>query len=128
MSIWTRFFHAEHLRETQTFIRVIPAPPLASPDPALKADILQLKFLLSQAPMLDVGLKPDWFSTARAPYALVNPKTIAPFTRYSLQKKTIAPYVMFPGSNTQWVVTSLMPEGRVIFTPNPLPGYEKRMA
>ena len=81
----------------------------------------QLKFLLSQAPMID--WQPDFPRRSVTPYAYVHPKTIASAARF-----VSGPFLMFPPSPTKWLLTSLMPEGRVIFSPNVFPGLDKRAA
>ena len=88
-------------------------------------DSKQLQFLLDQAPMIDFDANFNRLNSSVTAYAYVHPKTIAPMTMYARHSKKIAPYVMFPGSPTRWVVTTLMPEGRVIYTPNQMPGIEK---
>ena len=91
-------------------------------------DSKQLKFLLSQAPMVDFVPQLERVKASRAKYAYVHPKTIACMSRYATQANLCTPFVLFAGSPTKWIVTSLMPEDRVIYTPNPMPGYEKRLA
>ena len=82
----------------------------------------QLKFLLSQAPMID--WQPDFPQRSITPYAYVHPKTLAsaPAARWEAPGNS---YVTFPPFPTKWLLTSLMPEGRVIFSPNVFPGLDK---
>lgn len=89
-------------------------------------EIAQLKFLLASAPMIDMldYRSPDTQRRMRAfttPFAYIHPKTLAPFTTNMPPGRV---YV-FPGSQTVWVPMSTMPEGRVIFSPLPVPGLEK---
>ena len=90
------------------------------------AQIAQLKFLLASAPMIDMFSPSDSDSKRRlsktvSPFAYIHPKTLAPFT-WGMPPKRV--YV-FPGSKTVWVPMSTMPEGRVIFSPIPVPGIDK---
>lgn len=89
-------------------------------------EISQLKFLLASAPMIDMFSPSDSDSKRRlsklvSPFAYIHPKTLAPFT-WGMPPKRV--YV-FPGSKTVWIPMSTMPEGRVIFSPIPVPGIEK---
>ena len=88
----------------------------------------QLRFLLSQAPMIDAPA--DLFNAGRAvtKFAYVHPKTFAAFTKGAYAPKSSAPYVQISPSRTKWVMTTLMPEKVVIYTSNPLPGIEKLLA
>ena len=88
----------------------------------------QLRFLLSQAPMIDAPA--DLFNAGRAvtKFAYVHPKTFAAFTKGAYAPKSSAPYVQISPSRTKWVITTLMPEKVVIYTSNPLPGIEKLLA
>lgn len=96
--------------------------------PMKEVENKQLRFLLSQAPMIDAPA--DLFNAGRAvtKYAYVHPKTFAAFTKGSYAPLTSAPYVRIKPSGTKWVITSLMPEKQVIYTPNALPGIEKLLA
>lgn len=91
--------------------------------------VKQLRFLLSQAPMLDAPL--DAFSAGRAvtKFAYIHPKTFSKFYFVPIvlfpKTRAFPAYVLVPPSPTRWVVTTLMPEGRVLYTPNALPGIEK---
>lgn len=99
------------------------APPEAhEPDKTKEA---QLKFLLEQAPMLDM-LTADRCSAARTPYAYVHPMTFAKVERWA--RKTQTSQFMFIGSPTRWTVTSLIPRDRVIFSPNLMPGLPQSYA
>lgn len=94
-----------------------------------QAEIKQLKFLLSQSPMIDFQPAPERFMASRSPYAYIHPITLA-------QASSTAAcavghgrgYLQFPGSPTKWVFLSLMPRDRVIYSPNPIPGIEKILA
>ena len=88
----------------------------------------QLRFLQSQAPMIDAPA--DLFNAGRAvtKFAYVHPKTFAAFTKGAYAPKSSAPYVQISPSRTKWVMTTLMPEKVVIYTSNPLPGIEKLLA
>lgn len=96
--------------------------------PMKETENRQLKFLLSQAPMIDAPV--DLFNAGRAvtKYAYVNPKTFAKFTKGAYAPKGSAPFIQVRPSSTKWVITSLMPEGTVLYTPNSLPGIEKLLA
>lgn len=92
------------------------------------AETQQLKFLLSQAPMIDMITK-DRFAAVRTPFAYVHPKTLSKASGDAACGLSHGrQYVMFPRSPTKWVVLTSMPEDRVIFTPNPIPGLEKILA
>lgn len=91
--------------------------------------ITQLKFLLAQAPMIDAPLPSDPMHATRlrqatAPFAYINPKTMSGLT-WGIPPNRI--YV-FPGSSTKYVLTSLMPEGRILYSPLQIPGLERTLA
>jgi hypothetical protein len=90
--------------------------------------IKQLSFLLEQAPMMDVAQFSDFtrLQDSRAPYAYIHPSTFAQITNGRVPVKGAV--TVIPRSPTRWVVTSLMPVGRVIFTPNAMPFIEKIVA
>jgi hypothetical protein len=98
------------------------------PDSFAKAEAAQLKFLLSQAPMIDAPT--DRFNASRAGsrFAYIHPKTLAKVAGGQCTILHSKPYVLLSPSPSRWVSTSLMPEGRVIYTPNPLPGLTKLLA
>lgn len=106
-------------------LSVLQAPV---PDSFAKAEAAQLKFLLSQAPMIDAPT--DRFSAGRVvtQFAYIHPKTLAKISGGQCTVLHSNPYVLLPPSRTRWVSTSLMPEDRVIYTPNPLPGLTKLLA
>jgi hypothetical protein len=88
----------------------------------------QIMFLLNQAPMMDM-IPVDRAAVACAPFAYVHPKTLAKASgNAACTLNHGRQYFVFLGSPTKWIVTSWMPEGRVIFTPNPMPGIEKILA
>lgn len=88
----------------------------------------QLRFLLSQAPMLDAPTDLGAAAHSVTKFAYVHPKTFATFTKGAYSPKSSAPYVQIRPSPTKWIITTLMPEGVVIYTSNPLPGIEKLLA
>jgi hypothetical protein len=118
----------------------VPAPPsmdwriktpaeLASYESAL---VDQLRFLLEQAPMIDAPIELSRAAHSVTKYAYVHPITFAKFTNdgasASRDQVNPRPYFLIRPSPTRWVVTTLMPKGRVIFTPNAMPWVEKLMA
>lgn len=86
---------------------------------ATEAENKQLKFLLSCAPIIDMN--PDCVRRSTTPYAYIHPKTLAKLRCGQVR----ANFVKFPGSPTVWILTSLMPEDRVIFSQSTLPGLEQ---
>lgn len=90
--------------------------------------IAVLQFLLSQAPMIDAPR--DKWNAARATtrFAYIHPKTLAAIASGECTIRHGKPYVVLSPSQTRWVSTSLIPEGRVIYSPNPVPGLEKLLA
>ena len=102
--------------------------PVADALAAAHSDIRQLKFLLASAPMMDAPSKyegPSWFKRAITPFGYMHPKTMAQYQW--IGDKVPNGVVTMPGSNTRWVLTSLMPENRVILSPFQIPGLEKIM-
>jgi hypothetical protein len=91
----------------------------------MEGTIRQLRFLLDQAPMIDAPTGEDGECRARlrassSNFAYVHPKTLSRWV------ETPATTVLkFPGSKTKYVLTSLMPEGRIIYSQTALPGIEK---
>lgn len=85
----------------------------------------QLKFLLSQAPIIEAPMTDYEFrSRLRAStiaFAYVNPKTVQFLFDVG---KPVPPYIKIPTSATKWVLTEWMPVGTVIFSPNAMPGME----
>lgn len=92
---------------------------------ALRTEVNQLRFLLESAPMIDAPTSgPAFIAAIRSPFAYIHPKTLAKFaTGANVQKA----WLNFPGSPTKWISTSFMPEGRVIYSPLPMPGLENRL-
>jgi hypothetical protein len=86
----------------------------------MRVKVSQLKFLLSQAPMHMAPEDRFRATQSSAPFAYIHPKT---FVQY--QERPVRAYGKVVGSKTKWVMTSLMPEGHVIYSPNPIPGIEK---
>ncbi len=109
----------------------LSAPPFSSLNPVASAHestIKQLKFLLAGAPMIDVPETAvearEWARRARSPFAYIHPKTMAKITFEPVK----GAFIILRGAATKWVLTSLMPERRVIFSPLAIPGLEKILA
>jgi hypothetical protein len=120
-----------HNPELATFVPVNPTHYIREQDAVramAQSEIAQLKFLLACAPMIEIPA--DDFSTKEfpmrvtTPFAYIHPKTMARMTFQPVLRHCI----MFPRTQTKWVLTSLMPEGRVICSPLPIPGLEKILA
>jgi hypothetical protein len=78
---------------------------------------------------MDAPSQRDRVLASRAPFAYIHPITFAGilfFMRYTSGPELSV--TIFPGSPTKWVVTSLMPTGRVIYSPLQIPGIEKILA
>lgn len=101
--------------------------PVSDALAAAHSDIAQLKFLLASAPLIGAPNKYDlgWFRRVITPFGYMHPKTMAQY-QY-IGDKVPNGVVTMPESNTRWVLTSLMPENRVILSPFPIPGLEKIM-
>jgi hypothetical protein len=100
--------------------------PVADALAAAHAEIRQLKFLLASAPMIDAPHPLNAravFTNHRVPFAYIHPKTMAQYN--DVMGRRIHGMTIFPGSPTKWVLLSTMPEGRVIYSPLPIPGLEK---
>lgn len=91
---------------------------------ASRAQVQQLKFLLSQCPIIDAPTNAQQIGACRSRFAYVHPKTMARLPGLSTKSDLRRPL----GHFTNWVATSLMPEDRVVYSPNPLPGLEKNLA
>jgi hypothetical protein len=91
----------------------------------LKAEITQLRFLLNSAPMMDAPTERERILASRSPFAYVHPKTFASMLQKARISGPARSFNIFPGSPTKWVLTSCMPEGRVIYSPLAIPGLEK---
>jgi hypothetical protein len=102
--------------------------PVAEAFAASRAEIAQLKFLLASAPMIDAPSDLIRLQCLRVPFAYVHPKTMAGMLPKMYSTRSPRGFMIFPGSPTKWVLVSLMPEGRVIFSPLPIPGLEKILA
>jgi hypothetical protein len=90
----------------------------------LDIETCQLRFLLDQAPMMDMITK-HRFQACITKFAYVHPDTLAKASADAARILSHgAKTVKFPKSPTLWVVTPLMPKDRVIFTPNLLPGFD----
>jgi hypothetical protein len=89
----------------------------------LKAQIAQLKFLLASAPMIDAPKDRFALMSVTSPFAYIHPKTLSKVLPSHLQ--VTRSFFVFPGSHTKWVLMSTMPEGRVIYSPLPVPGIER---
>lgn len=96
--------------------------------PDLQVQIKQLKFLLSQAPMIDAPKTLGAAAHSVTKFAYVHPKTFAKFAQNppaTQDMHTPATHFYIRPSSTKWFVTTLMPEDVVIYTPNAMPGIEK---
>lgn len=84
----------------------------------------QTKFLLSQAPLMNLPTDVCRLQGSVIKYAYVNPIT---FAKVAKRQGYAGPAdedwgAQVSGSPTQWVFTPLLPEGTVIFSPNQMPG------
>jgi hypothetical protein len=96
---------------------------------ALEAEIKQLKFLLASAPMMDAPTiydSQEWFKRVSTSFGYMHPVTMAQYS--NPMDKVRHGMIIISGSPTKWVMTSLMPKGRVILSPLPIPGLEKILA
>jgi len=91
-------------------------------------EINQLKFLLASAPMTDAPTDRERLTATRSSFAYINPKTMADLLTKLFLRREPREFMVFPGSPTKWVLLSTMPEGRVIYSPLPIPGIEKILA
>lgn len=123
MSILDRLFYRP------VFVHLDAAPPIPTTDSVLASTVAQLKFLLSQAPMIDAPADRERLAASRTPYAYIHPKSIAKLSSTAHCAVSHGrSYIKFPGCPTKYVLLSLMPEGRIIYSPNPIPGIEKLLA
>lgn len=136
MSIRSRLFG----RRSQPTTHSIPPPAIDTITnifiDRLKAELIsstvqidQLQFLLAQAPMLDAPLPGgpnarNRLAASSTAFASIHPKTLAPFV---IDRPPNNVY-RFSGSFTVYVLSSLMPEGRVLYSPLQIPGLEKTLA
>lgn len=97
----------------------------AHPDHVSAAVLVkQLQFLLEQAPMIEAPTTLHRLQEMRYNnFAYIHPFTLAKASNGKAEPK--GHICVFTPSPTKWVVTSIMPKDRVIFTPNPIPGIEK---
>ena len=87
----------------------------------------RLAFLLEQAPMQNAPEDRRRAACAVTRFAYIHPETYYKFTGWSpssKDRKVPIGFRFFPPSPTTWVLTFLMPQGRVIYSPNPMPGLE----
>lgn len=77
-----------------------------------------LRFLLEQAPMLYAPDNRMNAVHAVTQFAYIHPATFGRMMQLAVVDKPS--YVITP-SPTKWVMTTLMPKGRVIYTPNAMP-------
>lgn len=80
-----------------------------------EATVRAQRFLLEQAPMI----QPEHVGRAGVAYAYVNPQT---WTKHTSTSVPTPPWTRFGKGTTLWVITDLMPEDRVIYSPNCMPG------
>jgi hypothetical protein len=95
---------------------------------AVAVENKQLRFLLSQAPMIDAPQELSRAAHSVTKFAYVHPKTLAAFTRGAYSPQGSEPFIRIRPSPTKWVMTSLMPENVVIYSQNPMPMLEKILA
>lgn len=108
-----------------TYSVAVPQPgSCAVHDAENESQIAQLKFLLNAAPMMDA---PEHLRAAASmtKFAYINPRTFASKYLANPSLSVVKGYGCLSGSPTKWVLLSTMPEGRVIFSPSPIPGIEK---
>jgi len=135
-------YYVAHPDYDGSYVFANPQPvPLAksiliapAPDSAANVMVKQLRFLLSQAPMLDAPENLSRAAHSVTKFAYIHPKTFGKLTgspsgaALQYDKVTSRPYFFVRPSSTKWVITTLMPEKVVIYTPNPMPGIENLLA
>ena len=88
----------------------------------------QLMFLLDQAPMLDAPENLERAAHAFTKFAYVHPRTWEQFTCTKIPpaqpgQKNVPGWIH--PSPTKWIFTTLMPQGRVIYSQNLMPRLEQ---
>ena len=98
---------------------------------ALLTQIKQLRFIVDQAPMMNAPEGLDALSRLNnsvIPYIYINPKTWEAITISLFSTGTARPkypyYRISRRCPTRFVPTDLIPEGRMLCTPNKIPGIE----
>lgn len=82
---------------------------------------MQIKFLLSQAPVHNAPETMFQFERAITKYAYINPATLAQITKILSYDGGV---VQLPTRPTKWLVSKFMPISGVIYSPNPIPGFK----
>lgn len=87
-----------------------------------KAKTAQLHFLLYQAPTMDI---PDRSRACKSVtrFAYINPRTFALLSSRPGLLAAERTIQSLEPSPTKWLLTDLMPEGRVIFSPDCIPDW-----
>lgn len=88
--------------------------------------LAQARFLLDQAPMLDAPEDRHGAASYSYPaYIYIHPRTFSCLTNYQYaEKEGISSGLLFGPSQIKWVRTFLMPQGRVILSPNAIPNLD----
>ena len=105
---------------------VASTAPVPSYEESLSARLVQVKFLLSQAPVIQPTL--DLLRRSITPFAYIHPKTFdiltTPYRGVSGKDSGNRWVCTISPSPTRFVLTDLMPEGGVIFSPNAIPCFD----
>jgi hypothetical protein len=87
----------------------------------VRQDKEKAAFLLENGALVDAPSELYRAMHAITPYAYIHPKTLAKLVGGCTTYPT-HPWIFLSPSPTRWVSTDLMPEGRVIYSPNAMPG------
>lgn len=79
----------------------------------------QAEFLLKQAPLMNAPSSDFDFMNLRTKYAYIHPKSAGKVPRI------LASIRQEKNPNGQWILTDLVPEGGVIYSPNLMPGVKE---
>jgi len=94
----------------------------------LEAENIQLRFLLNQAPMLNAPENIERAAHAVTKFAYAQPATFRNIIGWDpvtfLHEGRSSPPLRIAPSPTEWILTNLVPLGRVIYSPNLIPGLE----
>lgn len=134
MSIWTklvRWWRNQDEIDVLTVLNDVQAAQIR----ALREDVVsldrsgsQVLFLLTQAPIMDAPTTMP-FAGVGAKFVYIHPATFSKLMRTSLDFGVLKTSVCSHGpKSSRWVLTPLLPEGRVIYSANQMPGLESLIA